>query len=148
MRAQTSTVSDEAQIRECIHSWTRALHDRDVAGVMAHYTPDVLAFDLAPPLQHTAAQYRHGYEEWFKTWAGPIQCEVRDLEVTVGGDVAFAHSLNHLSGPRIGGEPTDVWVRATVCFEKVNGRWLASHEHLSVPFYMDGSVRAAVDLKP
>jgi hypothetical protein len=25
---------------------------------------------------------------------------------------------------------------------------LATHEHVSVPFYMDGSVKAAVDLKP
>jgi hypothetical protein len=27
-------------------------------------------------------------------------------------------------------------------------RWMATHEHVSVPFYMDGSVKAAVDLKP
>ena len=27
-------------------------------------------------------------------------------------------------------------------------RWMATHEHVSVPFYMEGSVKAAVDLKP
>jgi PhnB protein len=148
MRAQTSTVSDEEHIREGIRSWTQALHDKDVDRLMAHYTPDILAFDLAPPLQHAAADYRRGFAEWFRTWSSPIRCEVRDLQVTVGGDVAFAHSLNHLSGDRISGERSDIWVRATICFEKVNGRWLAAHEHISVPFYMDGSVRAAVDLKP
>ncbi|WP_446719495.1 hypothetical protein [Inquilinus sp. OTU3971] len=26
--------------------------------------------------------------------------------------------------------------------------WVIVHEHESVPFYMDGSLRAAVDLKP
>jgi ketosteroid isomerase-like protein len=151
MGAQTAPVSrstDEARIRECIESWTKALHAKDVDGVMSHYTPDVLAFDLAPPLQHTAAEYRHGYAEWFKTWDGPIACEVRDLHIRVGGDVAWARSLNHLSGKRTDGDRTDVWIRATLCFEKVGGRWLAAHEHLSVPFYMDGSYRAAVDLKP
>jgi ketosteroid isomerase-like protein len=149
MRAQTSTVPDEAQIRDCIQSWTRALYAKDVDGVMAHYTPDILAFDLAPPLQHLAAEYRRGFGEWFRTWDdGPIRVDVRDLRVTVGGDVAFAHSLNHLTGARTDGSSTDVWLRATVCFRRIDGRWLASHEHLSVPFHMDGSYRAAVDLRP
>jgi PhnB protein len=31
---------------------------------------------------------------------------------------------------------------------KKDGGWKAMHEHLSVPFYMDGSKKAAVDLKP
>ena len=28
------------------------------------------------------------------------------------------------------------------------GTWKIAHEHTSVPFYMDGSFRAAVDLEP
>jgi ketosteroid isomerase-like protein len=40
------------------------------------------------------------------------------------------------------------WVRATVCFRRVRGAWKVVHEHSSVPLYMDGSERAAVDLKP
>ena len=39
-------------------------------------------------------------------------------------------------------------VRVTACHRKINGKWLITHEHVSVPFYMDGSYRAAVDLKP
>jgi len=31
---------------------------------------------------------------------------------------------------------------------EVGGAWKDRHEHISVPFYMDGSVKAAVDLKP
>jgi ketosteroid isomerase-like protein len=29
-----------------------------------------------------------------------------------------------------------------------HGAWKIAHEHTSVPFYMDGSFRAAIDLKP
>jgi ketosteroid isomerase-like protein len=36
----------------------------------------------------------------------------------------------------------------TLCFRKIDGEWRITHEHESVPFYMDGSVRAAVDLEP
>jgi ketosteroid isomerase-like protein len=39
-------------------------------------------------------------------------------------------------------------VRLTACRRKINGKWLITHEHVSVPFYMDGSSRAAVDLTP
>ena len=38
--------------------------------------------------------------------------------------------------------------RLTLCFRKIAGSWMVAHEHSSVPFYMDGSFRAAIDLKP
>ncbi len=41
-----------------------------------------------------------------------------------------------------------VWVRATVCFRKIERAWKVVHEHSSAPFYMDGSLKAAVDLEP
>jgi PhnB protein len=39
-------------------------------------------------------------------------------------------------------------VRATVGCRKIADRWKVTHEHSSVPFYMDGSYKAAVDLRP
>jgi ketosteroid isomerase-like protein len=77
-----------------------------------------------------------------------VEVEVTELKVTASGDVGFSHSLNRLRGAKKNGEKPDLWVRVTVGFRKVDGRWLACHEHVSVPFYMDGSFRAAVDLKP
>jgi PhnB protein len=50
--------------------------------------------------------------------------------------------------PHPDGEQTNVWVRATVGLRKIDGKWLIVHAHESVPFYKDGSYRAAVDLKP
>ena len=92
--------------------------------------------------------HRRNVEEWFATWQGPIGYEIRDPIITVGEGVAFSYSLNRIYGKRTNGENTDVWVRVTAGFRKVNGKWLITHEHVSVPFYMDGSDRAAVDLKP
>ena len=46
-------------------------------------------------------------------------------------------------GPKI-----DIWFRHTLGFRKIDGRWKITHEHSLVPFYMDGSHKAAVDLKP
>jgi activator of Hsp90 ATPase-like protein/SnoaL-like protein len=65
-----------------------------------------------------------------------------------GRGVGFCHSLNRLSGTKTDGEEIDMWLRATVCFRKIDGKWTITHRHESVPFYMDGSYKAAVDLKP
>jgi uncharacterized protein (TIGR02246 family) len=140
---------DEAQIRELIGEWVKAMHDKNVDKLMSLYTPDILVFDLAPPLQHEgSATYRQNWEAWLPTFEGPVDVEVTELKVTVNGDVGFSHSLNRLRGTKKNGEKPDLWVRVTVGFRKVEDRWLACHEHVSVPFYMDGSFRAAVDLKP
>lgn len=62
-------------------------------------------------------------------------------------ELAFSSALMRMRG-RINGEDQDMWFRATVCLRKMNGQWRIVHDHSSVPFYMDGSYRAAVDLKP
>ena len=140
---------DAAQIREMMDLWVKAVRAKDVSGVMFNYAPDILLFDLAPPLSCRGADaYRKNWQEWFTSWQGPIGYEIRDLSITVGDDVAFSHSLNRISGTRTNGETTDVWVRATACLCKINDKWLIVHGHFSVPFYMDGSDKAALDLKP
>jgi ketosteroid isomerase-like protein len=104
---------------------------------------------LAPPLRRVgAASLREAMTGWFATFDGPIGYEMRDVDVSVGDDVAFCHGLGHLTGQRTDGHKTDVWTRVTVCLRRIDGRWLVAHEHSSVPFYMDGSLRAAVDLQP
>jgi ketosteroid isomerase-like protein len=149
MATEKNKAIDEAQIRELIDGWAKALRAKDIDGVMSHYAPEILVFDIAPPLLYRGANaYRKNYEEWFATWQGPIGYEIRDPSITVGDDVAFSHSLNRIYGKRTDGEKTGVWVRVTACFRKINGKWLIAHEHISVPLYMDGSDRAAVDLKP
>lgn len=146
--ATQNVKADRDRIAELIEGWTKAIRAKDVEGVMSAYVPEALAFDLAPPLQQRADAYRAGLEEWFPTFEGPIGYETRNLSIAAGDDVAFGHSLNRITGKRTDGESTDVWVRATYCFRKVAGEWKIAHEHVSVPFYMDGSFRAAVDLQP
>ena len=150
MAASTKTQApDEVQLRELIENWAKALRAKDVEGVVSHFAPDMLLFDLAPPLQYRGADaYRKSLQEWFPTFQGPVGYEIRELSITAGDGVAFSHSLNRIRGKRTSGEETDVWVRGTVCYRKLDGKWVVTHEHVSAPFYMDGSLRAAVDLEP
>jgi ketosteroid isomerase-like protein len=144
-----TTRQTDSEIRTQIDSWAAALRAKDVDALMSHYAPDAVTADLAPPLWNAGARtLRKNFEEWIASWAGPIEIEIRDVHVTAGDDVAFARSLNRIHGTRIGNETTDLWVRATICFRRIGRAWKVEHEHVSVPFYMDGSFRAAVDLKP
>jgi len=68
--------------------------------------------------------------------------------VQVGGDLAVARGLGHMMGTKTGGEQVDLWARCTVCFGRRDGTWKITHQHTSVPFLMDGSYKAATDLKP
>jgi ketosteroid isomerase-like protein len=80
-------------------------------------------------------------------WDGPIKIDAHDANLTIDGNAAFASALNRMRG-RQGGEDVDLWYRTTICLRKADGRWRIVHDHTSVPFYMDGSYRAAVDLEP
>jgi ketosteroid isomerase-like protein len=141
--------TDETQIRELIEAWAKELRAKRVDALMSHHAPDILLYDLAPPLLHCGVDaYRKGLQEWFATFQGPIDYDIRDLRITAGDDVAFSTSLNWIGGARTNGDQTSVWVRTTMCFKKQGGEWIVMHEHVSVPFYMDGSDKAAIDLEP
>jgi ketosteroid isomerase-like protein len=144
-----NATKDEAQIRQEAESWAKALSFKNLGVVMGHYAEDILVFDLAPPLQYKGrAAYRKNWADWFLTFEGPIGYEIRDLSITASDDVAFSYSLNRISGKRTDGEQTTVWIRATVGFRKIGGRWMITHEHFSVPFYMEPPYKASLDLKP
>ena len=144
-----TTEESRIQVREVIEGWAKAIGAKDVEGAMAYFAPDVLSFDLAPPLQHMGREViRKGMKEWFLTWQGPIGLEIRDLRVTADGDVAFCTSLQRMSGTKTDGEKPNLWVRATMGLERIEGTWRIAHEHTSTPFYMDGSNKAALDLRP
>ena len=147
MTGHTLTLSAEAQIRSMIESWAQAIRAKDAAGVVVHQAQDSVHFDFAPPLR-TVGNDPQGLLGWFASWRGEIGFAITELHVTAGEDIAFCHALIHLTGSRTDGSETDVWFRYTQCLRKAGGAWQIAHGHESVPMYMDGSFRAAIDLKP
>ena len=142
--------NDEAQVREVIERKATTLKTGDVKALLAFYAPQVVEFSLAPPLrQPHDAQDPVPVERWFGTFEAPPSREVTQLEVAVGGDVAYATSIDCLRAvPKGMTEGFELWYRVTLGLRKIDGRWLVTHEHESVPFEMDGSFRASVDLAP
>ena len=136
----------EKAVKQAIQARNAALSAKDVAAVMASGAAGFVSYNLAPPLKSTDG--KAGLQGWLATWDGPIGLESRDLKITAGDDVAFAHGLVHMTGRKTDGEIVDLWFRETYGLKLTGRGWKIIHEHGSVPFYMDGSFRAAVDLKP
>ncbi|MEP7342320.1 MAG: nuclear transport factor 2 family protein [Acidobacteriota bacterium] len=148
MQPKTATASDESAIRELMNDRVKAIRAKDVNGLMSNHAPDVLAFDLLIPLQYIGSDVlKKRAEVWLSSFQGPVSFEMRNLSVTAGNDVAFCHSLNGVSGTKTDGEKIEMWWRATVCLRKIDGKWMVTHEHSSVPFEME-SGKADMTLKP
>ena len=141
-----SSTTDRAEIEALLQKLVRAHADHDADAIVEVYAPNAVIFDLAPPLGRRGMN-RDNVAAWLAGWDGPIQIDARDVSLTVDGDLAFVSALNRMRG-RQGGEDQDLWYRTTMCIQKITGQWQIVCDHSSVPFYMDGSDRAAVDLKP
>ena len=86
-------------------------------------------------------------QTWHASFDPPPRLETRDVEIFIGGDVAFTHFLSHVSGTQRTGQRVDMWFRTTLGFARKNGRWWIVHEHGSVPFNPQSS-QVSLGLQP
>ncbi|MEO9215556.1 MAG: nuclear transport factor 2 family protein [Rhodanobacter sp.] len=132
--------ADEAAraIRRVIHAQAAAIRSKNADAVIAFNLPRMRAFGIVAPLRRfDAATVRERLQHWFATFAGPLGCELRELETSIVGDTACARFLQRFSGINVSGMPIELWVRVTMGLQRIDGRWLISHEHLSDPFDPD-----------
>jgi uncharacterized protein (TIGR02246 family) len=141
-----SSTKDRTEIEALFQKLAKAHTDHDADAIVEVYTPDAVIFNLAPPLKHRGMD-RDDVANWLASWDGPIETDARDTSLTINGDLAFVSALNRMHG-RQGDTDQDLWFRTTMCIQKIKGQWQIACDHSSVPFYMDGSYRAAVDLIP
>ena len=139
---------DEADIRQRIGKLAEAIRGADLETAMSLYAPEVVSFDFEPPLQHVGAEAkRRNWTAVFEAYQHPLGYEIHELAITVGGDVAFTHSLNRISGTLKNGSQTDFWLRATTGLKRIDGEWLITHDQVSVPIDFESGT-ALLNLKP
>jgi len=140
--------ADETKIRQQVAKLVEGLQTKDLDGLKRLYATDVVSFDVEPPLQHVGVAAK--LENWARVFAffEGVTYEVRNLTLTVGDDVAFAHAFARLSGTLTHGTPTNgMWVRVTFCFRKIDGAWLIAHDQVSVPLDVPSGT-GVLDLQP
>jgi ketosteroid isomerase-like protein len=141
-------MASEDEIRALMDERANAARSKDVDRIMAQFAPNVRSYEFAPPLQILGAgAVREICEQGYAAFPGTFEFETRDLHITAGDDVAFCYGFDHIRGTTHDGVMGDVWTRATTCFRKIDGKWLITHQHLSVPADLANG-KAYVDLEP
>jgi ketosteroid isomerase-like protein len=125
---------DEAAICGTIENWARAVRARDIDGILTHHAPDILMFDVPPPMQSKGlAAYKKSWELFF-SWAGDLGVfDIIEMQITAGNDVAFATALMRCAGRAAQGDKVELEFRLTVGLRKIAGIWTVMHEHHSIP---------------
>lgn len=125
---------DELAIRAIIETWATAVRRRDVAGALQNHSADILMFDVPPPFKSDGIDaYRRTWDLFFSCSPDPVKFDIVELRVTAGADVAFATALMQCAERAVGGKDVDLDFRLTVGLRKINGRWVVTHEHHSIP---------------
>jgi uncharacterized protein (TIGR02246 family) len=129
-----TTNGDETEIRELIQRWATAVQVRNLDGVLADHSADVVMFDVPPPNEVRGLEaYRETWPPFFEWLSQGAVFELETLEVTAGDDVAFATALLRCGTPDGFRKDPDTRLRLTLGLRKEGGRWLIAHEHHSFP---------------
>jgi uncharacterized protein (TIGR02246 family) len=125
---------DETEIRDLVESWARAVRTKNLDGIMANHSPEILMFDVPPPSQSKGIEaYKKTWDVFFAWFQDSGVFDISELNVTAGDDVAFATALMRCGGTEANGDKVEIDFRLTICFRKIDGRWTVMHEHHSVP---------------
>lgn len=126
-------MTDEQQVRDLIEHWAGAVHQGDMATVLADHDAGIVMFDVPPPEQGVRGidAYRQTWPGFFRWQASGALFEIESLEVTAGADVAFAFALLRCGTPEQFEHKPDQRLRLTVGLRKAGGRWTVTHEHHS-----------------
>lgn len=126
--------ADEAAIRELVEKWASAVRARDLTGILASHSPEIVMFDVPPPLVSKGIDaYRKTWELFFSWADDPVVFDFNEMDVTAGDDVAFVTALMKCAGTETNGERTRLEFRLTIGLRKIGGRWIVMHEHHSIP---------------
>jgi len=134
--AASAADADVAKIKTLEAQFADAVTAKNVDGIMKAYVPDesLFVFDVVPPRQYVGAKaYRKDWDDFLKTFPGPVQFTVTDLSVATEGPLGYGHSIQHLVGKGADGQQIDFTVRVTDVYRKIKGKWLIVQEHVSIP---------------
>jgi uncharacterized protein (TIGR02246 family) len=126
---------EEVAIRRRIEDWASAVRAKNINGVVAHHTDDVLMYDVPPPTAvRGISAYRETWPPFFEALCeGAAAFDIVELQITAGDTVGFATALLRCgSKEELARDPTPQ-LRLTIGLRKVDGAWHIAHEHHSFP---------------
>jgi|GEM_PF-1929260 len=125
---------DREAILQAMARWRAAVENRDMEALVAAYAPEVMLFDLKPPYKLVGpAAVRADWEACLPYFPKKFWIRHEDAVLTVGGDAAFVYGLVKIDPIGEESRAGDQYLRFTVCFQRIGGKWRVTHEHVSTP---------------
>ena len=132
MSATGIGTKDEGAIRELIEKWSKAVRNKNLDGILANHSPDILMFDVPPPIQSKGIDaYKKTWDLFFDWSPDKPVFEIQEMNITAGNDVAFVTALMRCAGKTENENGLDF--RLTVGLRKIGEEWVVTHEHHSIP---------------
>jgi ketosteroid isomerase-like protein len=122
----------EQEVMETLNHWSDVLHAKDLDALAECYTDDARVFDLGCQVEGSD-QLRALWEKCLPYFPDSIVVQRKNLQLTVGPEVAVATFYCRLIGMVSVHPSCKSWMRATVCLQKVGDTWKIVHDHISFP---------------
>lgn len=122
------------EIQAAIEQWGQALFEKDLEAMHQDYDPDnYRLFDVGTTMEGVETT-KQLWQQCLPFFDAP-KVVYQNMVIRATDDMAVAHFNSQVTGTV---EPMpeamqNLWMRGTVCFQKIDGRWLCIHEHISMP---------------
>ena len=134
MSVSANGTTDEAAVHKLVEDWARAVRAKDLKGILANHSPEMLMFDVPPPLVSKGIDaYRKTWELFFSWSDDPVVFDFDEMNVTSGNDIAYVTALMRCAGTEMNGKRIKLGFRLTMGLRKIGGHWTVMHEHHSIP---------------
>jgi ketosteroid isomerase-like protein len=125
-----NVTTEDAEIRSLIERWAAAVRNRDLEGILRHHAPDILMFDVPPPVRSQGINaYKDTWDLFFSASLTPVVFDIVEMHVTASAEVGFVAAVMRCHDRKDG----ELIFRLTVGLRKIGHQWIVTHEHHSLP---------------
>lgn len=125
--------TNEAQVRELIERWAKAVREKDYDTILASHSQDIVMYDVPEPFQSIGIDaYKKSWDLFFSgTQLGVF--DIQELHIFADENIAFGFATMKCMNKSSEGlyEPLDF--RLTIGLKKIKDQWTILHEHHSIP---------------
>ncbi len=130
-------------VQNVLDNYKSSVYEKDVERFLTIYAPDIHIYDCWSNWECKGiSHWRTNVEEWFNELRGDgvsLIVDFNDVVIEENVDLAFVHCSVNFTAKNVesGEKLRQLTNRFTFGLRKVNGSWMITHEHSSLPINKD-----------
>lgn len=121
------------EVKAAMDTWANALYNKDLEAMHKDYASQYCLYDVKATTNNVQ-ETKELWKECFPFFDKP-KVEYKDMVIHASDDMAIVYFRSRITGMSvpIPDDMANAWLRGTVGYRKVDGKWLCVHEHVSFP---------------